>query len=263
MGVGEEVPRHAREKSRSRIYHVIWRGANRQEIFHDEEDCMFFLDALERYKKRAGMLVYAWCLMSNHIHLLLKEGKEPLSVTMKRVGVSFVGYYNWKYHTTGHLFQDRFKSENVETSAYLITVVRYIHQNPVKAGMVSRVDEWKWSSCLGYYDQEVYPKYLLDRKWILRLFSNDKKAAIARFREYNERVNHDQCLDDYVKKRLTDDEARNIMKGLLGKTEIAQVKSLPREDRDSILRKVKKIDGISQRQIARVLGVSANLVFKA
>ncbi|MGS2778953.1 hypothetical protein ACVBAX_16450 [Robertmurraya sp. GLU-23] len=70
-------------------------------------------------------------------------------------------------------------------------------------------------------------------------------------------------LDDYVKKRLTDDEARNIMKGLLGKTEIAQVKSLPREDRDSILRKVKKIDGISQRQIARVLGVSANLVFKA
>lgn len=209
------------------------------------------------------MLVCAWCLMSNHIHLLVKEGNEPLSVTMKRIGVSFVGYYNWKYQTTGQLFQDRFKSENVETTSYLITVVRYIHQNPVKAGMVEHVDEWKWSSCLGYYNQEVYPKYLLDREFILCLFSSDTITALDRFKEYNEKANHDQCLEDYVKKRITDDEARKMIKGLLGTIEIAQVKSLPREHRDRILRKVKRVEGISQRQAARILGVSPNLVFKA
>jgi len=261
--MGNKMPRHAREKSKSRIYHVIWRGANRQEIFHEEEDCMFFLDRLERVKKKAGISVYAWCLMSNHIHLLVREGNESLSITMKRLGVSYVGFYNWKYQTIGHLFQDRFKSEKVENDSYLLTVVRYIHQNPVKAGMVDHVDEWKWSSCLGYYNEEGNPKYLLDREFILRLFSTDTTIALNRFKEFNEKVTHDQCLDDYVKKRLTDDEARKIIKKLLGATEIAQVKSLPREPKNNILRQVKRIDGISQRQIARILGVSPNLVFKA
>lgn len=145
--MGNRMPRHSREKSKSKIYHVIWRGASRQEVFHDEEDCMFFLDRLERVKKKAGISVYAWCLMRNHIHLLVREGNESLSITMKRLGVSYVGFYNWKYQTMGHLFQDSFKSEKVENDSYLLTVVRYIHQNPVKAGMVDRVDEWKWSSC--------------------------------------------------------------------------------------------------------------------
>jgi polyhydroxyalkanoate synthesis regulator phasin len=95
------------------------------------------------------------------------------------------------------------------------------------------------------------------------MFSADATIAQGRFKEYNEKVNHDQCLKDYVKKRLTDNEARQFMKELLCTTEIVQVKSLPREQRNNILRKVKKIDGLSQRQAARILGVSPNLVFKA
>lgn len=83
--------------------------------------------------------------MSNHVHLLMKEGKEDISITIKRIAVSFVKYYHFKYNTTGNLFEDRFKSENVETLDYLLTVVRYIHQNPQKARMVRAVDEWEWS----------------------------------------------------------------------------------------------------------------------
>lgn len=94
-------------------------------------------------KKKSKYEMYAWCLMNNHVHLLLKEGIEPISTTMKRIGVSFVWYYNGKYNTNGHLFQDRFKSEKVESDQYLLTVIRYIHQNPVKAGIVKSVDEWK------------------------------------------------------------------------------------------------------------------------
>ncbi|WP_280617153.1 transposase [Heyndrickxia oleronia] len=135
-----KLPRGARVKSRSGIYHIMLRGVNKQEIFHDDEDCITFLDMINRYKEKAELTVYAWCLMNNHVHLLLKEGNEDISITMKRIGVSFVSYYNRKYETTGHLFQDRFRSENVESMRYLLTVIRYIHQNPVKAGMVQQVD---------------------------------------------------------------------------------------------------------------------------
>ena len=145
------MPRRAREKSESGIYHIILRGANRQEIFHDDDDSTRFLETIEKYKKQVEIIVYGWCLMSNHLHMLLGEGKEELSITMKRIGVSFAWYYNWKYRTTGHLFQDRFASEIVDSDVYLMTVIRYIHQNPVKAGLVKCPLDWKLSSCAGYY----------------------------------------------------------------------------------------------------------------
>jgi len=259
------MPRGARVKSESGIYHIMLRGANRQEIFHDDEDCLKFLDTIEKYKTKLEMRVYAWCLMGNHVHLLLSEGNEDISITMKRIGVSFVWYYNWKYKTTGHLFQDRFKSENVESDEYLLTVVRYIHQNPVEAGIVKRADEWKWSSCRGYYGKSVYPRNLLDYDFILRMFSADINIAKKRFKEFNEIKNNDKCLDDRVneRRRLSDEEARLEIKKLLGVIEIAQVKSLPKMKRNEVLRKVKGIDGLAQRQAARILGVSPNLIFKA
>jgi putative transposase len=260
-----KMSREARVKSRSGIYHVMLRGANRQEIFHDEEDCLTFLDTIKKYKIKSEMSVYAWCLMNNHVHLLLKEGNEELSITMKRIGVSYVSYYNWKYRTTGHLFQDRFRSENVESHRYLLTVIRYIHQNPVKAGIVNRVDEWRWSSCLGYYGKHHYPSNLLDYDYILKIISADRTIAKERFQDFNERQNNDKCLDESVNKRrrLTDEEARTEIKQLIGVIEIAQVKSLPKLQRNEVLEKIKGIDGLSQRQTARILGISQNLVFKA
>ena len=259
-----QLPRYARKKSNSGVYHVIVRGANRQEIFHDEEDRIKFLETLNKYKIKTAMKMYAWCLMGNHVHLLLKEGSESISVVMKRLGVSYAMYYNWKYRTTGHLFQDRFKSENVETSNYLLTATRYIHQNPVKAGIVHYPHEWKWSSCLGYYGKESYPPNLLDPHYLLNMFSPDISIARMRFKEFNERKNNDQCLEDNIySKRLSDEEARMEIRKYLGSLEIPHVKSLPKEQRNKVLRKIKGIDGLSQRQAARILGISPNLVFKA
>lgn len=259
------MPREAREKSKTGVYHIIWRGANRQEIFHDEEDLIKYHDILKKYKLKCELTFYAWCLMGNHVHLLIKEGNEDISITMKRIGVSYAGYYNWKYRTNGHLFQDRFKSEIVENDQYLLTVVRYLHQNPVKAGMVNQAGEWKWSSCRGYYGKELYPENILDVQFVLRKFSADLTIAIERFKEFNEMKNKDKCLDvsDNEKRRLSDEEARAQIKKLLGTMEIAHVKSLPKLKRNEVLRKVKAIEGISLRQAARILGVSLNLVFKA
>lgn len=128
------MPRAARKKSNSGIYHIMLRGINRQLIFEDEEDKNRFIETLLKYKEQCGYLIYAYCLMGNHIHILLKEGKEELTLVLKRIAGSYVYWYNWKYHRSGHLFQDRFKSEPVEDDAYFLTVIRYIHQNPETRG---------------------------------------------------------------------------------------------------------------------------------
>ncbi|XXM71972.1 REP-associated tyrosine transposase [Lysinibacillus sphaericus] len=251
-------------KSKSGVYHVIVRGANRQEIFHDDEDCIKFLAALKKVKIKTGLKVYAWCLMGNHVHLLIKEGNESISVVMKRIGVSYANYYNWKYKTTGHLFQDRFKSENVESVRYLLNVTRYIHQNPVKAGIVMNPHDWKWSSCRGYYGNPAHHPHLLDSHYLLNYFSPNPSIGKARFKEFNEKPNQDKCLEDLedTSRRLSDDEARMVIKKHLGQLEIPQLKSLPKEEREQVLRKVKQIEGVSQMQAARILGVAVHFLYK-
>ena len=257
------MPREAREKSQTGIYHVIIRGANRQEIFHDDEDRIRFLDTIERYKTSFKIKIYGWCLMGNHVHLLLEEGSEELSVTMKRIGVSYVSYYNSKYQATGHLFQDRFRSEKVEKDDYLLAVIRYIHQNPLKAGMVKRIEEWKWSSCLEYYGEKLYHHDLLDNELILKLFADNNDLAKIMFKEFNEAINEDRCLEDNKRIRLTDEEAVYEIKKLVPAIQIAQVKSFPKEKRNEAINRLKGIEGVNHRQLARILGVSPNLVFKA
>ncbi|WP_342039381.1 transposase [Gracilibacillus kekensis] len=260
-----KIPRQARKKSKTGIYHVMLRGANKQEIFHDDEDNMRFLDTIIKYKKQLEFNIFAWCLMNNHAHLLIKEGKEELSITMKRIEVSYVHYYNRKYNTTGHLFQDRYRSENVETKRYFMTVLRYIHQNSMKAGLVSRVEDWTWSSCSGYYDKGCYYQHLLDSDSVLKLFSGNKAIAVEDFRKFNEQNNNDSCFENQAEKgrRLTDEEARDKIKEVLGTRNLAQVKSLPKSERDDLLRKVKEIEGLSQRQGSRILGVSVSLIHRA
>lgn len=257
------MSRCAREKSQSGMYHIILRGTNRQEIFHDDEDCLRFLETVEKYKKQAEVKIYGWCLMGNHIHLLFGEGSEEISVTMKRIGVSYARYYNRKYDTVGHLFQDRFRSENVECDAYLMTVIRYIHQNPVKAGLVRKPGDWKWSSCSGYYGRETEPPGLLDSELILSMFSVKGKSSIARFRAFNEAESNQKCLDNEQKNiLLTDDQARVEIEKLIPLFEIVKIKGLPKAERDKIISRIKGIKGLTQRQAARILGISPNLIFK-
>ncbi|WP_253701976.1 transposase [Bacillus sp. FJAT-27445] len=240
------------------------RGANRQEIFHDEQDRLEFLRILKKYREQADMKVFAWCLMGTHVHLLLQEGTESLSQTMKRIAVSYALLYNWKYGTTGHLFENRFKSECVEMIPYLLTVVRYIHQNPVKAGIASRGEDWKWSSCRAYYDPVHHFRKWLDCGIVLGFFSGNPAIAQKEFKLFNEKFSDEQCLEETATvRRLPDEKARQEIKNLLGTIEIPQVKTLPKLQRDDLLRQIKTINGLTQRQAARILGISPNLIFRA
>jgi len=144
------MPRGQRKKSSTGIYHITMRGVNKSDIFLDTEDYEKFSNYMLNIKDSSGVEIYAYCLMTNHIHLLLKEGNEDLSITFRRLGAGFVGWYNRKYERIGHLFQSRYNSEVVENDGYLLMVMRYIHQNPVKAGISKHVTDYPWSSIHEY-----------------------------------------------------------------------------------------------------------------
>ncbi|HSK33739.1 MAG TPA: transposase [Propionicimonas sp.] len=141
------MPRHARQLADSGIYHVMLRGVNRDAIFIEDDDPAMFLRALSQAKDASGCLVFAYCLMSNHVHLVLRSSDEPIGTVVKRLGVRYAGWFNRKYGRVGHFFQDRFKSVAVEDDAHLVTLLRYVWNNPVEAGIVERADEYRWSSC--------------------------------------------------------------------------------------------------------------------
>jgi len=256
------MPRNARDKSETGIYHVIARGINRQEIFHDAEDHRRYLETLERFTKETGSALLGYCLMGNHLHLLIQEGHESISVFMKRLGTSYAYWYNQKYNRTGHMFQDRFKSESVESDAYLLTVIRYIHQNPVKAGIVEKAQDYQWSSCSAYVQEENLCR-MVQTRFILGLFADDRETAKQRFLQFNEEIAADQCLEAGSHTRINDERLGQEIKKILRGSPVSILQQMEKTERDKILRKIKEIQGSSLRQIAKITGLTVYTVYKA
>lgn len=157
------MPRAARQLANSGIYHVMLRGVNRDAIFLDDSDRDSFLNSLAQAKSRSDCLVLAYCLMSNHAHLLLRTRTESIGLTIKRLGVSYAGRFNRRYGRVGHLFQGRFRSLPVEDDSYFVTVARYIWHNPVAAGLVSDPADYSWNSCSPHRPAALVDDTELDR----------------------------------------------------------------------------------------------------
>jgi len=145
------------------IYHVINRGNNRQMIFFEDADYQLYLNLLYRYKKKYQFKLFCYCLMANHIHLLIKVGeKGNISQIMQAITNAHTRHYHFKYHTSGHVWQGRFKSPIIGDDQYLLTVMQYIEQNPIRAGMVRQSSDYRWSS---YHDNICdEPSRLIDRE---------------------------------------------------------------------------------------------------
>jgi REP element-mobilizing transposase RayT len=252
---GARMPRKPREKSGTGIYHVILRGINKQRIFEDDQDYEKLLETLKDCKEKSGYEIYAYCFMSNHIHLLIKEGEEDLGTVFRRVGATYVYWYNWKYNRRGHLFQDRYKSETVETERYFLTVLRYIHQNPLKAGMVKKAAEYPWSS----YGEYIKKPKICDTEFALSLFSKDREEAIKLFKKFNLEENRDQCLEYDQNMRWKDPEAAEFIKRISGVQSPLEIQHFEKEKRNQIIKKLKN-NGISIRQLERLTGVSFGVI---
>jgi len=258
----DDVPRKPREKSETGIYHIIVRGINQQDIFHDEEDFDKYLGAIKKIGLESGIIILGYCLMTNHVHLLVKESDTDVSVFMKRLGVSYAYWYNWKYERRGHVFQDRFKSECVEDDTYLLTVIRYIHKNPVKAAVVNNPEQYRWSSCATYYKAERQEASGVDTKLILGVFSVHEELALERFQNFMEEGDEDQCLGHVENRRLDEREAYQLVVELLKGEPVSALQTMESESRNQIMRQLRYDYGLGLRQLSRVTGLPLHIVRK-
>ena len=143
------MPTKKREWYPYASYHITARGNHRNDIFKDEEDFVYYLSLI---KETVDYYIYdkyhiiSYCLMDNHVHILIKIGEKPLGQFIGRINSKYAKYYNKKYNYIGHLFQDRYFSEIIESDAQMLETSRYIHLNPVRAKMVEKPENYEWSS---------------------------------------------------------------------------------------------------------------------
>ncbi len=164
------------------LYHVILRGNDGQPVFLVDDDRYRFYLLLQEGISRFGYRVHAFCLMTNHIHLALQAGDIPLSRGMQNLIFRYTRWINWREKRTGHLFQGRYKAVLVDGDSYLLELVRYIHLNPVRAGMVKAPEEYPWSGHRAYLGSESIPWLTTD--WMLEQFGKTVAQGRVGYRSF-------------------------------------------------------------------------------
>ena len=249
------MPRRARKLSSTGIYHVMLRGINQQDIFEDEDDYLLFLAIIRECKDISKFELYAYCLMTNHVHLLLKTGEEPLELIFKRIGSRYVYWYNLKYQRIGHLFQDRYKSEAVEDDAYFLTVLRYIMQNPMKAGMETAPGNYQWSSYRSYLGEA---DHLTDTGFAEGMFQCNKDLI-----EYLNQKDESILLDNSEKPEgITDEKAGEIMWQITGCRSASEFQMLGKKQQREYAVKLRD-KKLTLGQIARMTGMAKATIHRA
>lgn len=181
------------------FYHITSRGNERRDIFKNEEDFEKFLTYLETATQRYGAVMHVYCLMSNHYHLLLETPMGNLSQIMRHINGAYTTYFNAKRQMAGHLFQGRYKAILVDADGYAGELSRYVHLNPVMAGIVRKPEEYQWSS-YQYYIGKKMPKWLTV-DFILGYFGGKTTAAKEKYREFVNALidkEYDNPLNDAV-----------------------------------------------------------------
>lgn len=248
------MPRKAREISNLDIYHVIARGINKSIIFEEEDDFSTFLSILEHYQKQEDFQIFAYCLMSNHVHLLLGNTKGNLGNIMRKIQVTFAKWYNAKYERQGYLFQDRFRSEPINDQDYFMRVFRYVHQNPLHAGVETKVGEYPWSSYGAYSENRI--KWI-DVKTPLSFFGN--QDGLLHFLQTDTR---ELGMEEKPYSAYTDEETREL---IVSFTSCKSLKEFCRLSVDSFEYYLFAFHhaGISVRQLGRLTGKTYRSICKS
>ncbi len=157
-------------------YHVTSRGNERKDIFRSRRDREKFLEYLQSATQRYGARIHCYCLMSNHYHLLMETPEGNLSQIMQHINGSYTTYHNIKRKRAGHLFQGRYHALLVEADAYALELSRYVHLNPLRAGITEPPEEHPWSSCSSYIDGRAVPEWLYTDAILAYMSSNESEA---------------------------------------------------------------------------------------
>ncbi|HAR39696.1 MAG TPA: hypothetical protein DCS09_14640 [Porphyromonadaceae bacterium] len=179
------MPRQARLDVPGALHHIMVRGINKADIFDDDQDRTLFIERLGDTVAEGQCTVYAWALMSNHVHILFKSGKQGISSIMRKLLTWYAQYYNRRHKRTGHLFENRYKSILCDEDNYLLALVRYIHLNPLRAGIVKTSEElnrYPWSGHRTIIGKASYP--WMDAEHVLTQFGNTRRKALHAYRVF-------------------------------------------------------------------------------
>lgn len=179
------MPRQARLDVPGALHHIMVRGINKADIFKDDQDKSLFLERLALNLGEGKSSIYAWVLMTNHIHLLFKSGKDGISVVMRKLLTWYAQYYNRRHNRTGHLFENRYKSVLCDEDNYLLALIRYIHLNPIRAGIIQTIEEldrYPWSGHRTIIGKAKHP--WMDIENTLSQFGDTRRKALHEYRRF-------------------------------------------------------------------------------
>ena len=179
------MPRQPRLDTPGTLHHIMIRGMEGIAIFRQDSDRQAFLDRLEKIIGVTGTRILAWVLMDNHVHLLIFSGPQGISQFMRRLLTGYAIYYNRKYSRRGHLFQDRYKSIVCDKDSYLLELVRYLHFNPVRAGVVKNLEglnNYRWSGHAALIGKN--PVAWQEKEYVLRHFGDTSRKAVRNYLRY-------------------------------------------------------------------------------
>jgi putative transposase len=237
------------------FYHVLNRGHRQEPIVKDERDKERFISCLSRMAGQFNVLVHSYCLMTNHYHLILETPEGNLSRAMQWLNVSYAAYYNRRHHYAGHLFQGRFKAVLVDAGEYLEALSRYIHLNPVRAGVTSHAWDYAWSSCRYFVGSKSVPDWLEINR-ILAGFGRSRTVAKRRYAAYLSEANQTNPFDDVVggsllgSKNFIEWIGSSFLSSKKSEREIPQLKELkPRPDVETIVEEVAKHFSVTAERI--------------
>ena len=261
------------------LYHVIVRGNNGEAIFNEEKQKDRYLEILAFYKETLGFLLYAYCIMSNHAHLLIEVIDLPLSRIMQRVQQVYTQWFNRNYNRTGHIFQQRYKALLCDKDNYLLQLIRYIYNNPVKANLEEGIN-YRWSSHASYLGKKCD---LVDSAYVLGLFSDDRNRARQEYLRFMNQVDTKLIYKDAEKeiqlinlaaekkreeqeKYLDIDEliekvciAENVtIKDLIRRTRVRKISDI----RKAIVQLSELYCNVSNRLLAQKLNLSPSMISK-
>lgn len=252
------MTRIPRAQSESGFYHVYVRGNGRQLIFEDDRDRRVFLQYLGNALTSSTVELFAYCLMDNHYHLVVKAGQENLATFARDLNRSYAVYFNRAHERTGHVFQDRYSSEPIENDSYFLSAIRYVHRNPVEARMTTTCS-YRWSS----YD--LYLNEAVDRGGLIvnTDMAINMLGGIEVFREFHSHPGKETFAEDCpYSESMETCEMIDIARTILNGYDPAHLKSLPKQHRDRGLRLLKSTE-LSLSQIAQITGISRSTIHRA
>lgn len=173
------MPRKVRPWFPGAKYHITSRGVRRSSLFHADEDREEYLSILEETMHRYPFILHTYCLMTNHIHLQIETKNTPPAKIMMNLNRKYANYFNNKYHHSGHVFDKRYGAELIDSSEYELDLSKYIHLNPLKAGMVERLEDYKWSSYPVY--GHIVKSTIVTTKQILSYFPKPQSQLYEKY----------------------------------------------------------------------------------